>query len=75
MTVIGIVGDVHQAHVETPSRAEMYFSYEQDLGIPGYFKPVTWPSELRATLSAIRMRSNAQSSPSIPSSQFPKFNR
>ena len=39
MTVIGIVGDVHQANVETPSRAEMYFSYEQDLGIPGYFKP------------------------------------
>lgn len=39
MTVIGIVGNVHQANVETPSRAEMYFSYEQDLGIPGYFKP------------------------------------
>jgi len=40
MTVIGIVGNVHQADVETPSRAEIYFSYEQDhLGIPGYFKP------------------------------------
>ena len=39
MTVIGIVGNVRQANVETPSRAEMYFSYEQDLGIPGYFKP------------------------------------
>ena len=39
MTVIGIVGNVHQANVETPSRAEMYFSYDQDLGIPGYFKP------------------------------------
>jgi putative ABC transport system permease protein len=39
MTVIGVVGNVHQADVETPSRAEMYFSYEQDLGIPGYFKP------------------------------------
>lgn len=39
MTVIGIVGNVHQADVETPSRAEMYFSFEQDLGIPGYFKP------------------------------------
>jgi putative ABC transport system permease protein len=39
MTVIGIVGNVRQTNVETPSRAEMYFSYEQDLGIPGYFKP------------------------------------
>jgi predicted permease len=39
MTVIGIVGNVRQAHVETPGRTEMYFSYEQDLGIPGYFKP------------------------------------
>ncbi|MFZ0742859.1 MAG: ABC transporter permease [Terracidiphilus sp.] len=39
MTVIGIVANVRQANVETPSRAEMYFSYEQDLGIPGYFKP------------------------------------
>ena len=39
MTVIGVVGDVHQADIETPSRAEMYFSYGQDLGIPGYFKP------------------------------------
>jgi predicted permease len=39
MTVIGIVGNARQANVETPSRAEMYFSYEQDLGIPGYFKP------------------------------------
>lgn len=39
MTVIGIVGNVRQTNVETPSRAEMYFSYEQNLGIPGYFKP------------------------------------
>ncbi len=39
MTVIGIVGDVRQANVETPSRAEMYFSYDQNLGIPGYFNP------------------------------------
>ncbi|HMG86769.1 MAG TPA: ABC transporter permease [Terracidiphilus sp.] len=39
MTVIGIVGNVRQANVETPSRAEMYFSYEQNMGIPGYFKP------------------------------------
>jgi predicted permease len=39
ITVIGLVGDVHQADVETPSRAEMYFSYGQALDIPGYFKP------------------------------------
>jgi putative ABC transport system permease protein len=39
MTVIGIVGSVRQTNVETPSRAEMYFSYAQNLGIPGYFKP------------------------------------
>ncbi len=39
MTVVGVVGDVHQANVETPSRAEMYFSYDQALSIPGYFKP------------------------------------
>ena len=39
MTVIGIVGNVRQVNVETPSRAEMYFSYDQNLGIPGYFKP------------------------------------
>jgi predicted permease len=39
MTVIGIVDNVRQANVETPSRAEMYFSYEQNMGIPGYFKP------------------------------------
>lgn len=39
MTVIGIVGNVRQTNVETPSRAEVYFSYEQNLGIPGYFKP------------------------------------
>lgn len=39
MTVIGIVGDVRQVNAETPSRAEMYFSYDQNLGIPGYFTP------------------------------------
>jgi predicted permease len=39
ITVIGIVGDVHQADAETPSHAEMYFSYAQALNIPGYFKP------------------------------------
>lgn len=39
MTVIGIVGNVRQVNVETPSRAEMYFSYDQNLGIPGYFNP------------------------------------
>jgi len=39
VTVIGIVGDVHQADAETPSHAEMYFSYDQALSIPGYFKP------------------------------------
>jgi len=39
ITVIGVVGDVHQANVETPSHTEMYFSYEQALDIPGYFKP------------------------------------
>jgi predicted permease len=39
VTVIGVVGDVHQADVETPSHSEMYFSYDQALDIPGYFKP------------------------------------
>jgi predicted permease len=39
MTVIGIVGNIRQVNVETPSRAEMYFSYDQNLGIPGYFEP------------------------------------
>lgn len=39
MTVIGIVGDVRQANVETPSHTEMYFFYEQALNIPGYFMP------------------------------------
>ena len=39
MTVIGTIGNVRQANAETPSRAEMYFSYAQNLGIPGYFKP------------------------------------
>ena len=39
ITVIGVVGDVHQANIETPSHSEMYFSYEQNLGIPGYFQP------------------------------------
>lgn len=39
ITVVGVVGDVHNANVEMPGRAEMYFSYEQNLGIPGYFQP------------------------------------
>ncbi|MFZ3278655.1 MAG: FtsX-like permease family protein, partial [Candidatus Sulfotelmatobacter sp.] len=39
ITVIGIVGDVHQADVETPSRTEMYFFYGQSLRIPGFFMP------------------------------------
>ncbi|MGA7155423.1 MAG: ABC transporter permease [Acidobacteriaceae bacterium] len=37
--VIGVVGDVHYADAETPAHAEMYFSYEQNLDIPGYFHP------------------------------------
>ena len=39
ITVIGVVGDVRQANAETPSHSEMYFSYRQDLSLPGYFKP------------------------------------
>jgi putative ABC transport system permease protein len=39
ITVIGVVGDVHSADAVTPSHTEMYFSYQQNLGIPGYFQP------------------------------------
>jgi putative ABC transport system permease protein len=39
ITVIGVVGDVRQTDAETPSHSEMYFSYRQDLSLPGYFKP------------------------------------
>lgn len=39
VTVIGVVGDVHQANVETESHTEMYFFYEQALSLPGYFMP------------------------------------
>ena len=37
--MIGVLNDVRQVSVSTSSSAEMYFSYLQDFGIPGYFRP------------------------------------
>lgn len=39
ITVAGVVGDVRQEAIQSPPSAEMYFSYLQDIGIPGYFRP------------------------------------
>lgn len=39
ITVIGVVANMRQISIQEPPATEMYFSYRQNIGIPGYFMP------------------------------------
>ncbi len=39
ITIVGVAGDVRQMGLDVPTRAEMYFPYQQPAGAYGYFMP------------------------------------
>ncbi len=39
MTIVGVVGDMRQTHLDSTPRPECYVSYKQEVGVPLYFVP------------------------------------
>ncbi len=39
ITIVGVIANVHYVDIQTPPGPEIYLSYLQDVGTPGYFQP------------------------------------
>ena len=57
ITIVGIVGDVHQAGLDSPARPEMYLPYlQQDFGFEPEYLVVRTPGDPMSIADAVRQR-------------------